>query len=103
MKDQTQHWADWIHAIVNDLLEQRCPEEILAHIQKHAGTDLQRHMFERDNGGTDWRIWSASMHNLLAIFDSMYLHHAITTPELLERLRAHYRSSPKTRTPEPKR
>lgn len=106
-KPETRYWF-WIQAIAHDIDRGACPEGILEHIQKHAGPDLLRHVINHPlhptggrTGFFDWRRWSASMHNLLEIFDLLFLDEPITVEEKLQRLREHYERHPESRTPEP--
>jgi hypothetical protein len=104
---ETHYWR-WIQDISADILSLNCLEGILTHIQKHAGPDLLGYMIYRQAAPPEvssreyWVKWSASMHNLLAIFDEINLGGAApSTEEKLERLRNHYKKDPHRRTPEP--
>lgn len=91
-------YSHWITAIVNDIDLGTCPLGIIDHISKHAGPDLEFQRYHEVN--PNWRRWSASMHNLLAMFDEAFLDTPITISEKLYRLEEHYQSNT-NRTPEP--
>jgi hypothetical protein len=93
----------WVTAIVADIESGKCPLGIIDHIQKHAGHDLDQHLMELGAPGvTDWRRWSASMHNLLAIFDAQFLKdEPMTMQEMLDRFQDQHDRKPNERTPEP--
>lgn len=96
-------WNAWIENIIIDVLSGDCPMGIVEHIQKHAGADL-RWLFQTPLAKLDpkdLRRWSASMHNLLAMFDHQYLGEPITTEEKVARLQAHYDQHGSTRTGPP--
>lgn len=103
----TKRLEAWQQAIVTDILTGDCPFGILEHIQKHAGPDLLKHVLETPGDDdphelANARVWSASMHNLLDVFDIIYLgNRPMTLQEQLDRLADQYRRNPATRTPEP--
>lgn len=104
---QAERLTRWQQAIVTDILTGDCPFGILEHIQKHAGPDLLKHVLETPGDDdvhelANARVWSASMHNLLGVFDTIYLGtQPMTIQEQLDRLADQYRRNPATRTPEP--
>lgn len=106
VSEATTRLQRWIEAIARDIDNSVCPFGILEHIQKHAGPDLLLHVLRSDPDESgpivDARIWSASMHNLLAIFDQMFCHVPITPEEQLARLEDQHRRNPTTRTKEPR-
>lgn len=98
--ESMKEYNDWVAAIAEDVKGERCVG-ILQHIVKHSTVDLNKHVQERE---PDWRRWSASMHNLLAIFDSVYLGGVPPSiEEQLLRLQDHYVRNPTRRTPFPRR
>lgn len=93
------HYRQWITNIAADIRSGRCPTGIVEHITKHGGKELAE---DAAKNPPDWRHWSSSMHNLLAIFDEYYLDTPPTTDEKLARLREKYLRHPDTHTPEPR-
>jgi hypothetical protein len=99
IKNLNRHYNKWIECITHDISSGRCPQRIESHIIKHATKDLKKYM-TKDK--PNWKHWSASMHNLMAIFDKIFLNGKTPTlEEKLGRLREKYKKNPKTHTPEP--
>lgn len=107
--EEQQRYAAWIRAIAYDVVMGTCPDGILEHIQKHAGPDLLGHVLDTKRHPDaspmflhEARRWSASMANLLALFDQLYLPgEPVTIAERLARLQDQYDRKPQTRTPDP--
>jgi len=97
-------YKKWIANIGVDVKHKYCVG-ILEHIRKHVFADLQKHFDEEQKTGkTDWRTWSASMRNLLDIFDEVYLDgRPPTIDEQIARLQSHYERHPDKRTGPPKK
>lgn len=89
----------WIHNIAEDVRAHNCMG-VLEHIGKHCGPDLDRYM-AMDATQDQWRNWSASMHNLLAIFDAVMLESTPTERERIDQLMRHWIAHQDTRTPPP--
>lgn len=81
-----KYYRKWISAAAND----ETGRTIKQHIVRHA----------KDIYSEKPKIWSASMRNLIAIFDEVYK----STPSIklkTERLRHKYKKNPKRYTPSP--
>jgi hypothetical protein len=86
----------WIAAIVQDFRDGTCPDDLVAHIGKHATADLARYLED----GRPLSRWAAGMRNLIEIFEG--LHDCYPgKAEQLGRLKAKYESDPVNCTPPP--
>ncbi|MDO8574212.1 MAG: hypothetical protein Q7R86_01135 [bacterium] len=84
---QIKYHRKWVKAIVKD----ETPATIKKHINRHA-----KEIYTKDP-----KRWSASMRNLVDIFDEMYQVKPSTSLKL-ERLHNKYRKNPRRYTPPPR-
>lgn len=91
------HYEQWIADIGAAVRAAGTTQPLTDHIMKHATQDLSWHIASTR---PQWQAWSASMHNLLAIFDDVFLGGAPCIEARIERLRNKSTKDPNV-TPEP--
>lgn len=86
-KEKEKYHRKWIKKIIRD----ETPVSVKKHIVRHS-----KEIFRKDP-----KKWSASMRNLLDIFDEMYKSHPDISHKL-ERLQSKYNKNPKRYTAPPR-
>lgn len=94
----SERYAAWITAIAQDIERGHAKEPVDQHLMRHATADLLKYL---TTPGLDLRRWSASMHNMLALFDEMYFDRPITVEEKMQRLQEWNTKHPDQATPAP--
>jgi hypothetical protein len=92
MTDWHKFYDRWIEDCVASAKEGESRNDLLRHIQKHAGPDLMNRVLGGEEA--DWVGWIASMHNLLAIFERRMLGRGLLVEEKLSKMRKSWAQDP---------